>query len=114
MTKTIFPVQGKYLHVKTISTCVMLRNYVETHYETEELRCYSFCGRDIRKWSFHSINNVLTFYAYCLNHLGIDGFKLRLKKKVIGDPSRTAHPRFKKHLSSFKATRVGHTSSPLS
>ena len=103
MTKLIYPVQGKYLHVKTIGTCVVVRDYVETHYEKEELRCYSFCGRDVKSWHFNSINSVLTFYAYMLNHMGINDFKLRLKQKLkiknIGDPSRSSHPKFKKHLS---------------
>ena len=103
MTKLIYPVQGKYLHIKNIGTCVMVRNCVETHYEKHELRCYSFCGEDTRSWKFHSINSILTFYAYLLNHMGFDGFKLRFKERLkiknIGDPSRSSHPKFKKHLS---------------
>ena len=101
MSKLILPREGKYLSVRRIGDCVTVRNYIETHYETQELRCFTFCGDDIRTWKFHSINSILTFYAYMLNHIGMIGFKLRLEEKLktknIGDPTRTSHPRFKKH-----------------
>jgi len=83
MTKVIFPRSGEeWLHVKLIGTCIVVRNYIETHYEKEELRAISFCGDDCRKWRFNSHNSILTFYAYCLNHIGMHGFKIRLKQRT--------------------------------
>ena len=102
MSKLVFPKEGKYLSIRRIGDCVTVRNYIETHYEKDELRCYTFCGDDVRTWKFTSINSVLTFYAYALNHMGMIGFKLQLKQKLIGDPSRTAHPTHGKHLYSSR------------
>jgi len=87
MTKVIYPVQGEWLHVKLIGTCIVVRNYIELHYETQELRAISFCGDDCRKWRFNSHNAILTFYAYCLNHIGMHGFKIRLKQRT--SPSKS-------------------------
>ena len=82
MTKVIYPKEGRYLRIDTIRDCVMVHGYVERNYETQELRCYTFCGKDVRSWHFKSINAVLTFYAYILNHIGFDDFKLRLKQRL--------------------------------
>jgi len=99
MTKVIFPRSGEeWLHVKLIGTCIVVRNYVETHYETQQLRCYCFCGKESSSWKFNCINDVLTFYAYLLNHMGMNDFKLRLKQKIVGDPTRSFTPRRRQHL----------------
>ena len=83
MSKLIYPEngEGKYMSIRRICDCVIIRNYIEQHYETQELRCYTFCGDDVRSWKFRNINEVLAFYAYALNHMGMIGFKLQLKQK---------------------------------
>ena len=101
MSRLILPAEGKYLSIRRIGDCVTVRNYIESHYETDDLRCFTFCGDDIRTWMFRNINEVLAFYAYALNHMGMIGFKLQLKQKE-GDPTRTAHPTYGKHLSASR------------
>ena len=82
MTKLIFPREGRYLRVDTIRECVNVKNYIEKNYERQELRAFSKCNHEYKTWIFNSINSVLSFYAYMLNHLGIDGFKIRVKQRI--------------------------------
>lgn len=82
MSRLIFPQEGKYMSIRRIGDCVTVHNYIENHYERQELRCFTFCGDDLRTWKFRSIREVLTFYAYALNHMGMIGFRLQLKEKV--------------------------------
>jgi len=80
MYKLIFPRgEEKYLHVKTLSTCIMVKNYIEQNYGRQNLTAISFCGDEAKRWKFTSINSILTFYAYLLNNEGIGNLKIRVK-----------------------------------
>jgi len=102
MTKQVLPREGRYMSISTIRDCISVRNYIDWHINQEELRAFTKWGNECRVFKFRCQNDIMTFYAYLLNHMGFDGFKIRVKKRVLSkpsNPSRTAHPRFNKHLS---------------